>query len=111
MEQWGRSTYYSIIKKKGKFTNEFVKNVTDVIDTVQNDIVLVDVGGIPSEENVKIMSHCDYYMIVSRDKAKTFEWERFMDAFRSDAKVPVQKFVKNGDETVLIEKICYLMIL
>lgn len=93
-----------LVRKKDKFTPEFMRNVKDVIENVQSDIVLVDVGGIPSKENVEIMSHCDYYLIVSRDKSKTFQWERFMDSFRLGAMVPVQKLVKKGDKSILIEQ-------
>ena len=93
-----------LVREKGKFTPEFMNNVKNAIETIESDIVLVDVGGIPSKENVEIISHCDYYIILSRDKAKIFEWENFIDNFRSGCMVPVQRVAKKDGESVIIEQ-------
>lgn len=93
-----------LVREKGKFTPDFVKNVKEVIENIKSNIVLVDVGGIPSRENVEIISHCDYYIILSRDKSKIIEWESFIDSFKSGEIVPVQKLVKKDGENILIEQ-------
>ena len=36
----------SLVRKKMKFTDEFVNNICEDIDKRRNDIILVDVGGI-----------------------------------------------------------------
>lgn len=92
-------------RKKGKFSREFVDLTIGDIERSQSDIVLVDVGGIPSEENVRIMSHSDYYVIISSDKDKTLEWEKYVDSFKAGCEVPVQERIISSDGTeALINK-------
>lgn len=66
-----------IVRKKGQFTKEFVTNVCETIDKQKNDIILVDVGGIKSEENKKIFKHCDKFVVISSNKEEKEKWLEF----------------------------------
>ncbi len=67
----------SIVRKKGKFTKEFIENACNAIDNQTNKIVLVDVGGVMSKENEKVFKHCDSFVVLSSDKEKKSEWLKF----------------------------------
>lgn len=69
------------LRRKGKFTAEFVTWVLESIRNLKKQVplVLVDVGGIRSPDNVKIFGECDGFVVLCRqDKAEEKEtWERF----------------------------------
>lgn len=67
----------SAVRKKGKFTEDFVENACNVIENQSHKIVLIDVGGIISEENEKIFKHCDSFIILSSSEEKKLEWLEF----------------------------------
>lgn len=102
-----------LARKKGKFSKEFVDSVINEIENSESDIVLVDVGGIPSEENVRIMSHSDYYVIVSSDREKTWQWQKYVDSFEPGLEVPVQeRFInEDGKELIIHKKALYKSIM
>lgn len=66
-----------LVRKKGKFTPEFVNNVCNAIDNQTSKISLIDVGGVISKENEQIFKHCDSFVIVSRDEESKEKWLEF----------------------------------
>ena len=68
-----------LVRQKEGFTQEFVDRVCELIDRHKNSsrIVLVDVGGIISKENMQIFSHCDGYITVCRDEIDENAKEEF----------------------------------
>ena len=66
-----------LVRKKGKFTPEFVNNVCNAIDNQTSKISLIDVGGVISKENEQIFKHCDSFVIVSRDEESKEKWLQF----------------------------------
>lgn len=69
------------LRHKGKFTSEFVAWVVESIRNLKKRIplVLVDVGGIRSQENEAIFRECDAFAVLCRkDKAEEKKmWEDF----------------------------------
>lgn len=66
-----------LVRKKGKFTPEFVQEVNEIIDRQENPIIIVDVGGIRSKENKEIFSHCDAFVVLSSSQEETQKWKEF----------------------------------
>ncbi len=62
---------------KRKFTPEFVKRVADSVKNCQLPLTLVDVGGIPSEENKKICAAATHAVILAGDMSRVPEWREF----------------------------------
>ena len=71
----------NLVRKKGEFTPEFVEDTCNAIDNQEDCIIiiLVDVGGKISEENEKIFSRCDSYIVISRDEESKLRWKEFAD--------------------------------
>lgn len=67
----------SIVRRKRKFTEEFVTNKCKTIDKQKNDIILVDTGGVMSKENEEIFKHCDKFIVVSANKKEKEKWLKF----------------------------------
>jgi len=65
------------IRRKGRFTVEFVDWAVDSVRNSTADLTVVDVGGRPSPENERISRVCSHFLIVSSDPEKTLEWEEF----------------------------------
>lgn len=67
----------SNVRKKGKFTKEFIENSCKAIDNQTSDIVLVDVGGVMTKENRKIFRHCDNFIVLSSNEKLKQKWLRY----------------------------------
>lgn len=67
------------IRRKGKFTPEFVSWVLRSIAKMDLPIVLVDVGGIRSVENSQILRQCDAFVVLCRVDCPEEKqaWEQF----------------------------------
>ncbi len=67
------------IAYKAKFTPEFVNRITESVRNCSLELVLVDVGGIPSKENEEICSNATHLVLLTAsDKAdKKAEWYEF----------------------------------
>ena len=69
------------VRIKGAFTPEFVERKCCAIKNNRNQkIVIVDVGGIISEENEKFFKLCDGYVTLCRSEEETEEWSNFADS-------------------------------
>lgn len=66
-----------LVRKKGKFTPEFIQEVNNIIDNQENPIIIVDVGGVRSKENEEIFNHCDSFVVLSSNPEETMEWIKF----------------------------------
>lgn len=67
----------SIVRKKGRFTKSFIDDACQAIDNQNNEVVLVDVGGVMSKENEQVFEHCDSFVVLSSDEKKKQEWLEF----------------------------------
>lgn len=73
------------VRNKGTFTPEFVKRFCRAIDNNKSSkIVIVDVGGIRTDENKEIFSHCDNYVVLcntlQENKEELIKWKQFADS-------------------------------
>ena len=66
-----------LVREKGDFSVEFVKEVCNVIDNQTNPIIIVDVGGRISPENKEIYKHCDAFVVLSNETFKIDPWVEF----------------------------------
>lgn len=64
----------AIVRKKGKFTQSFIDDACKAIDNQTNKIVLVDAGGLMSNETEQVFKHCDSFIVISNDEEKKLEW-------------------------------------
>lgn len=62
---------------KAKFTPEFVQRVAESVRTCSLPLVLVDIGGVPSQENEQICDGADAVVILSSDPAAFATWRAF----------------------------------
>lgn len=62
---------------KAKFTPEFVERIADSVRTCSLELMLVDIGGIPSVENEQICSGATHMVILAGDPSKMPEWREF----------------------------------
>ena len=67
------------IRRKGKFSEEFVKFVTNSITRLADNfqLVLVDCGGRITEQNHRIISVCTHFVVVSSNRDATADWLNF----------------------------------
>lgn len=87
--QWSAESDQSLVKqirKKGKFDQRFVEFQKVAIKSLKSnfDIVLVDLGGLPSDENRQILSVCDGYIGLWRpDLAdRVAEWKKLLNELK-----------------------------
>ena len=66
-----------LVREKGDFTPEFVKEACQKIDNQANPIIIVDVGGRISPENEEIFKHCDSFIVLSNEMFKIDPWVEF----------------------------------
>ncbi len=64
---------------KSKFTPEFVKRIADSVKNCNLPLTLVDIGGIPSEENKKICAAATHAILLAGDTSKFPEWRAFCE--------------------------------
>ena len=66
-----------LVRKKGKYTESFIKTSCQAIDNQTNKIVLVDAGGRINREKEIIFRHCDSFIVLSNDDEKKEQWLQF----------------------------------
>lgn len=89
------------LRRKGKFTQEFVSWVIESVEGSPMPLLLLDVGGVRSAENEKIFSVCDAFIVLA-NPAEVGELEAW-DAFgRAHGCKPVAllESVLNGETSV-----------
>lgn len=62
---------------KAKFTPEFVQRVADSVANCPLELVLVDIGGVPSAENRRICATATHALILAGDQTRVPEWREF----------------------------------
>ncbi len=67
-----------LLRKKGKFTDEKTEANLNNIDKEKANIVLVDTGGVISEENRKIMKKCTHAIVLSNNIEDKTAWENIL---------------------------------
>lgn len=67
---FGDQDLVSVVRQKGKFTEDFVSSMVSAISNNQQPLVLVDTGGVMSPENGRIFDVCDGCIILAnKEKA------------------------------------------
>ncbi len=62
---------------KGKFTDDFVKRVSDDVKTCELPLTLIDIGGKLSKENEIICKHATHIILIAGDMDKLAAWREF----------------------------------
>ncbi|MBI4993187.1 MAG: hypothetical protein HZC26_03580 [Candidatus Magasanikbacteria bacterium] len=62
---------------KAKFTPEFVDRVAHSVAACSLPLTIVDIGGIPSAENVRICAHATHAVLLAGDLTRLPEWHEF----------------------------------
>ena len=62
---------------KAKFTPEFVARISSSVAKCELTLTLVDIGGIPSEENMAICASATHIVILSNSPDRIHEWQDF----------------------------------
>ena len=65
------------LRKKGEFTDEFVQRSKRVIKSWSGPLMIIDIGGIISEENAAIIEGATHAIILAGDLDKVSEWDSF----------------------------------
>ena len=65
-------------RRKGTFSKEIVSWYCGTLRRALAPVTLVDVGGRRSEENSRILSMCDYCVILSNTRESIGEWSKYM---------------------------------
>jgi hypothetical protein len=77
---------------KSKFTPDFVARIATSVEKVQLPLVLVDVGGITSEENERICATATHAVLLSATPERMEEWRTFN---RKVGLVPIAEIVSD----------------
>ncbi|HDI51834.1 MAG TPA: hypothetical protein ENF45_04320 [Bacteroidetes bacterium] len=84
--RWTASTDHEVVKKirvKGKFDEVFIEHQKKAIQGLKENfqVVLLDLGGLPSKENEELLKFCDYYIFLKRpDKPELIQkWQELLD--------------------------------
>ncbi|NCO05295.1 MAG: hypothetical protein GW939_04095 [Candidatus Magasanikbacteria bacterium] len=64
---------------KSTFTTEFVQRVADSVKNCTLPLTLVDIGGIPSEENRRICATATHAVLLAGDMGRLPEWRAFCE--------------------------------
>ena len=65
---FGDQDLVSVVRQKGKFTEDFVSSMVDAIRNNQQPLVLVDTGGVMSPENGRIFNVCEGCIILANSE-------------------------------------------
>ncbi len=72
---------------KSKFTPEFVRRISESVEKCALELTLVDIGGIPSDENREICASATHIVILAGNDPETGEnWQDRMPVWRAFAK-------------------------
>ena len=101
--QWSAEASQTVVQKvriKGRFDSEFAETQKKSIQRLkeQFDLVLVDLGGLPSSENRELLKLCDYYILLARsdDDPKIQKilkgWTRLLQELHEEGLKPIAQF-------------------
>lgn len=65
---------------KAKFTPEFVDRISSSVRNCPLELTLVDIGGIPSDENKEICAAATHALLLAGDTSRFEEWRAFFAA-------------------------------
>lgn len=93
------------LRRKGKFTQEFVSWVIKSVEGSPMPLLLVDVGGVRSAENERIFSACDAFIVLA-NPAKVGELEAWDVFGRAHGCKPVALLasVLNGESVLALNQ-------
>lgn len=74
---YGDQDLVSVVRQKGKFSENFVDSMVKAIAANEQPLVLVDTGGVRSEANEAIFDVADGCIILSSKPEETIEWRKF----------------------------------
>ena len=74
---FGDQDLVSTVRQKGSFSTDFMESMLHAIRANQQDLVLVDTGGVMSSENKKIFRVCDGCIILSSNPEAKAQWRAF----------------------------------
>ncbi len=67
-------------RQKGKFTDDWVEDRRQKINDWDGPLMLIDIGGVASEENSKMIEGATHSIIISGDLSKSDEWRDFFES-------------------------------
>lgn len=89
------------LRRKGKFNKDFVEWCARALhENHMAPIVLVDVGGVASEENKRIMAECDKAIIISSETAVIPVWRQFCVECGLEIVAELHSNYKDSSDTV-----------
>lgn len=65
------------VRKKGENSSLFFKRICQVIEKQTSKIVLVDIGGVLTQEKEQVFQSCDSFVVVSKDEKMKQKWLEF----------------------------------
>ncbi|OPY38427.1 MAG: hypothetical protein A4E35_00850 [Methanoregula sp. PtaU1.Bin051] len=86
---------------KKSFTPEFVNRISNHVEKCRLPLTIVDIGGIPSEENKKICKNATHIVILSRDSEKFEEWRKFAQELDLNIVAEIVSDYDGSDDTIL----------
>ena len=99
--------FMKTIRKLGKLDKFLTEKVKTIIDNTESEIVIVDIGGLPTLENAQILTCCDYCVLINRTKEGTKRWRDFIESLKPGREVKyVERIGKpiSEDDEILPEE-------
>ena len=94
--------FMKTIRKLGKLDKFLTEKVKTIIENTESEIVIVDIGGLPTLENAQILTCCDYCVLINKTKEGTKRWREFIESLKSGREVKyverIGKPISDGDE-------------
>ena len=94
--------FMKTIRKLGKLDKFLTEKVKTIIENTESEIVIVDIGGLPTLENAQILTCCDYCVLINKTKEGTKRWRDFIESIKPGREVKyverIGKPISDGDE-------------
>ena len=79
--------FMKTIRKLGKLDKFLTEKVKTIIENTESEIVIVDIGGLPTLENAQILTCCDYCVLINKTEEGTQRWEEFIESLKPGREV------------------------
>ena len=79
--------FMKTIRKIGNLDKFLSEKVKTIIENTESEIVIVDIGGLPTLENAQILSCCDYCVLINKTKEGTQRWRDFIESLKPGREV------------------------